>query len=229
MAEFRIDLVKAKKTEHHLFFLRLPWALNNLLATVQVVGAIEESQRIPTEFKLHLKAYMLRLQQAHLVEACKSFIYSIDKTDSKGKSIPIRAWIKGNERLNKTYSELRKLIESPDYKRLRDFRDSMVFHYNHSDNSLNTSKALEKLAEHWNRFQQEGKSSLNLIVEGERYLLADHLLFFSWVTDLGFTDSDKAEARRMIKFQGKVLRQFIDFAEMAFNCWCDENKLWTNS
>lgn len=228
MAEFRLDLTKAKAAPNHLYFIRLSRALNDLLSVMQSIQAVNESSSLPVEFKKHLKTYLLSIQHGHLVEACKAFVYNIEKNPTHAN--PVRTWLKANPALYRIFSELRSMLDDPLYTNLRDYRDSLVFHYDSDNQSKQTEDAFSKQVSLWEQFSKQGASNLNLIVIGDedyqqRFLIADHLTWMHWGDQLGLAGS-KAKAAAIISFQARLYGRFRKFANEAFMQWCEENGLF---
>lgn len=228
MAEFRIDLTKAKAAPNHLYFIRLLRALNDLLSVMQSIRAVEESSSLPQEFKKHLETYLLSIQHGHLVEACKAFVYSIEKNPNHVN--PLRTWLKAKPPLYKIFSELRSMLDDPLYTSLRNYRDSLVFHYDSDNQSKQTEDAFDKQVLLWEQFSKQGPSKLNLIVMGDephqhRFFIADHLAWMHWSDQLGLAAS-RTKTQTIIHFQARLYGRFSDFANAAFIEWCEENGLF---
>ena len=231
MVDFRIDLTKAKAAPNYLYFIRLLRALNDLLSVMQSIQAVEESSSLPNEFKKHLKTYLLSIQHGHLVEACKAFVYNIEKNPTHSNAV--RTWIQARPPLYGTFSELRSMLDDPLYTSLRNYRDSLVFHYDSDNQSKQTEDAFTKQVSLWEQFSKQGPSNLNLIVVGDephqqRFLLADHLSWMHWGDQLGLAGS-RTKTQAIIHFQAQLYGRFSDFANAAFIAWCEENELFLST
>jgi hypothetical protein len=159
---FRIDLEKAESAPHHVYFIRLLWALNDLLSTLQASDCIKESTELTPTFKPHLQAYFLRMQQAHLIEACTAFVCSVRPQGTKKQSAVYR-WIATHLGLLKQFNELLELVDKPLYRKLNNCRDSLIFHYNHKGNSKLTIAAFKSLTKEWKSLKTSGQCDLNLL------------------------------------------------------------------
>jgi hypothetical protein len=223
----RINLKKAQDAPHYLYFVRLTWALNDLLSTLQLSQAVEDASG-NLAFKIHLKAYCLRLEQAHLVEACKAFVYLV-KPNKPKQAAPEYEWIANHKTVSEKFEHLRSLLNAPMYKRFQQCRDSFIFHYNHQKNSPEVEKAFEELAHYWDKWKEQGPSQLNLLSRAEsplasRFFVADHMVYFAWMQQMGMKPNDPAEPE-MRELRGSVLGGFVDYAEEAILTWVTENKL----
>jgi hypothetical protein len=222
----RVDLIKAQTAPHHVYFIRLLWAMNDLLSGIQIRELVERSKEISERTKLHLYEHTLRLQQAHLVEACKSFVYLINKNENC--RVPIYDWILERDEIRKKYQLVRDSMKLPIYRALRDGRDEVISHYNHDAKSTIVLDAFEQLGQYCSNFKtQDGSNDLNLIQIddeslGSRYFLADHLMRFAWMRSM---NCGKERFTMVGSFQIDLLGRFTDFAQTAFMRWILENGL----
>ncbi|MBX9877516.1 MAG: hypothetical protein K2Y22_03585 [Candidatus Obscuribacterales bacterium] len=230
MIELRLDLQKAEKAPHHDYFLRMLRTLNDLLSTIQLCDAVDESTSLSEDIKLPLKLYLMRLQHSHLVEACKAFIYMIKPKPEA--TTPEYDWICTHTELKEQFEHLRRLLDIPIYQRLMKFRDTFGFHYNHKDESLPTKEAIGILVKLWSRFKEQEPSNLNLLrrsdnTDESRYFIADHMIWLAFLKSLGLSPNNK-EADSIIKhFRGEILGTFMSFAEAAILAWVIDNGLST--
>jgi len=230
MSEYRINLAKAKDAEHAEYMFRLMICLNDLLSIRQLLALTEHGRDSVQQEAL--ASYLIRMFNAHLVEACVAFVERVMPVGSPPRpQHSVYDFIEQHDACLAKFKGLMRLIKTENFNRLRTLRHTFAFHYNYEDQSVQTVEALDKLLEKSVRCPSSGE---NLIVYTDdptttRFVLADELINVGWRMLIGIDEcvqykSDSSMAKYQ-EFLGKVGLLFLDFSQVTVLKWIDHCKL----
>lgn len=232
-----IDVEKAQSAPNAAYTIRLMFALNDLLALNFLYEMINRDKEGHPEYRFMyggLIGYLLRLQEAHIVEAIDAFVTRMPNAGtSRHKGLAVSKSVKSNNQLSKILKKLKTLKEEPEYQLLTQVRNNLTFHYNWQDEGASTEEAIIQCIDEL-KSQKQGSCHGWVLTTGNlsplRFLLADEVLNTAWRRHLGnIPDSpnykDCPTTQKIKTFVTELGSTFIKFANAWILAWIQENDL----
>lgn len=133
----KFDLAKAVNAPFCHYFLRLGIAVNDLLSIHQF-GRLDQ-QEVTEEVRSGMRLYLMKTLASHVAEAYISFVENIGSNRKDDKELT--KYIESFESLKPQLTELRRVLKSSEFLKVRKLRDSFGFHYNYKKNGNRTMQA----------------------------------------------------------------------------------------
>jgi predicted Zn-ribbon and HTH transcriptional regulator len=230
--EYRLNLNKVAKTEHHEYMFKLAIALNDFLSVQTLNKSLTISKsRILRKIRISVENYLLRLAQAHIYSAYEAFVMRIQPTRKfpKGQE-PVYAYICKNHKSKQFFEQMQTIMKDPFFNTVRTLRNTFVFHYNSEKLSKATASVVKRLIEEIK--QGYDSKDVNLILRTSnsdncRFVFADEIMNIANQMYLPKSKPNNPEAQIVDYriFLMTAATVFRNFAEETLLFWVVENKL----
>lgn len=172
-------------------------------------------------------SYLLRIQASHTAEAYIAFVEPIRPTrkNLKGQDKAYRFIAKKPDLLQK-FKALEMHLDNPEFKKIRTFRNTFGFHYNHKFASEDTWKALKRLVRSVQKNPADGNDNLILrtsTAAENRFVTGDRIVEAGWRTMIGMREVKDFSKNKRVQEHQKFIQtsssDFIEFAESFILAW----------
>lgn len=232
LGEYRFDLKVAKSKPNCRYVFRLMMALNDQLS---IHWLYQQYAKCPEKSVVErgVLTYLLRIQASHTSEAYIAFVEPIRPTRKNpfGQD-KVHRFITKKPTLLTKFEALEKHLDNPEFGKIRKFRNTFGFHYNHKSASEDTWKALNRLVRSVQRNPGDGDDNLILRTESpvnSRFVSGDRIVEAGWREMIGTREvadfSKSKEVQYHQKFVQAASSDFIIFAESFILAWVSHYSL----
>ena len=228
-----IDIEKAAGTLHAHYFVRLMWALNDLLALHHLQVQNDKSKEENPYLWNSSLIYIIKMTSGHLFEAVENLV--VRYAPRKSKQEPIYSWIAARPNLLQKFNAVNALCnKKQEFSYLAKIRNTFVFHYNYSEGAKVTANAIEQRVKELKQLSGKAIGHLHLDLNRPheyRFLVADEILSAAWraLTNVPFCAdyASNPETQEQYAYRRDLGIAFVDFAEACIVEWIHTNQLQT--
>ena len=240
LMQLRIDLGKAQVAPYSSYMFRSLLALNDLLS-IHYLSMCFQKDQPDIHIRNGVESYLVRLMQAHTVEAYMAFVVSI-KPGKNGQPLDdVYNYIQSKPDLKNRFDELLNNLSDKFFKAMMEVRSTFTFHYNYEDCGRETAEALARLLRVSETDKSNGGEDLIIydphspkILDEDyilqtRFVCADRLVNEGMAMLNGLAEGVDHESNPDSgKFKKSIVEfssDFIIFAQFVVMEWIKDNKL----